>query len=292
MDENYIPHQNLEDPSNIIFNSKKTANSILNNNNAFEDLKQRIKIQNDYIKDIKNEIENSSDEINNIRNNNIGSDAENIKLTIYQKLAIASSQLLKANEQINFLTQENLSLKNIILNKDKIISDFEELSLKSKEKFERLERINNNLKKQLQAGNLGAQKNIDENNNILKTNYNYKKGNNIDDRINEIYDNNINYDLNNYKNIEDKNMDINDNYNYNKSLQLKNNELILTIDNIKKDLEYIENDFQIKLREKDCYIEQLNCELINVYKEYVKLSEILEEYEERILKSMGATPTI
>ena len=91
MDVNYIPHQNLEDPSNIILNSRKAANSILNNNNTFEDLKQKIQLQNDYINNLKNEIDNSSYEIKNNGNNNIGRDTENIKLTIYQKLAIASN---------------------------------------------------------------------------------------------------------------------------------------------------------------------------------------------------------
>ena len=277
MKENYIPHQNLEDPSNIIKNSKKSANNIFNNKNNFEEIKQQIKNQNDYINGLKYELEYSNNDINNIVNN-IGSDTENIKDTIYQKLGIASNELSRANEQIKFLTQENIALKNIIENKDKIISDFEQLSLQTKDKFEKLEQINLNLKKQLQLVNSqGYRKTDDINDNTYNFNYNlnYENNNGIDNNervidINE-YDNN-NFDLNNYRNIEDKNKDLN--YNY---IQIKNNELIYSLNNIKKDLELIENDYQIKLYEKDCYIEQINCELINVYREYVKLSDILEE---------------
>ena len=71
-------------------------------------------------------------------NLNIGGDTENIKFTIYKKLNDVSNQLMQAKEQIKFLSQENASLKNIIANKDKIIADFEELSLQTKYKFEKI----------------------------------------------------------------------------------------------------------------------------------------------------------
>ena len=237
MKENYIPHQNLEDPSNIIKNSKKSANNIFNNNN-FEEIKQQIKNQNDYIIGLKYELEYSNNDINN-NVNKIGSDTENIKYTIYQKLGIASNELSRANEQIKFLTQENIALKNIIENKDKIISDFEQLSLQTKDKFEKLEQINLNLKKQLQLVNSQGYRKTDD---ITDNTYNFNY--------------NLNYENNN---------------------GIDNNELIYSLNNIKKDLELIETDYQIKLKEKDWYIEQINCELINVYREYVKLSDILEE---------------
>ena len=282
MSENYIPHKNLEEPSNIIENSKRTAKTIFNNNNNFEEIKQQIRNQNDYINDLKNELELSDNDIN-INSNNLGNyNTENIKLTIYQQLAIASNQLLKANEHIKFLIQENNSLKKIIENKDKIISDFEQLSLQTKSKFERLEQINNNLKKQLQLLNIRGNKRMDDiNGNIydLKSDFYYQKQKANNQRIiddinnNEIYPN---YIYNNENNNEEQNKCLNSNFN-NFNLQMKNDELIASIINIKKDLESIENDYKINIKEKDCYIEQLNCELINVYKEYVKLSDILEE---------------
>ena len=266
MIEDYIPHQNLEEPSNIIENSKKEASFILNNNN-FKDIKQQIISQNDYINNLKNEIEFSSDEINNI-GNNIGTDEENIKLTIYQKLTIASNQLLKAKEQINYLINENQSLKNIISNKDKIISDY----------------VNINLKKQLDSNKLGNNKNIKENNYNINLNYKTNDNNNDLNEINKVnddinnnnnynYNYNLNYDIKDYQTGQYQDYDKDINYN----LQIRNNELIYSLNNIKKELDQIENDYKIKLKEKDCFIEQLSCELINVYKEYVKLSDILEE---------------
>ena len=280
MIEDYIPHQNLEEPLNIIENSKKEANIILNNNN-FKDIKQQIINQNDYINNLKNEIELSSIDLNNI-GNNFGNDEENIKLTIYQKLTIASNQLLKAKEQINYLIQENQSLKNIISNKDKIISDYEQLVLQSKEKFQKLELININLKEQLDAYKLGNKNNLKENNYNFNLNYKLNDNNNDINEINNIKDDindknnyNINYNKKDYQNCEYTNNDISKDINYN--LQMRNNELLYSLNNIKKELDFIENDYQIKLKEKDSFIEQLSCELINVYKEYVKLSDILEE---------------
>ena len=273
MKENYIPHQNLEDPSNIIANSKNSVGAIFKNNNNFEEIKQQIQNQNDYINDLKNELEFEDDAKNNL--NNIGIyNTENIKLTIHQQLAIASSRLLKANERIKFLTQENNSLKKIIENKDKIISDFEQLSLQFKSKFEKLEQINRNLKHQLQSANIeGYKRTGDINENIydLKPDFYYQKYNSNNQRIIEDINNNDNNNcyMLNYNNNEK----LNSNY----DLQIKNNELLSSLINIKKDLESIEIDYNIKLKEKDCYIEQINCELIYIYQEYVKLSDILEE---------------
>ena len=235
MENDYIPHQNLEDPDRIIANSKLVANDIFaNSTNNFRGLNRSMDDQNDFIDNNNNkEIENNFEQNSNILlNENIGGDAENLKFTIYQKLSDASNQLIQAKEQIKFLTQENSSLKNIIANKDKIISDFEELSLQSKYKFEKMENIIRNLKRQLQQKNI----NIDMNNNDIKI----------------CEENNM---------IEKK----------------RNDELIYNLQNIQDDLDNIENDYQKKLKEKDCCIEQLNCEIINIYQEYIKLSDVLEE---------------
>lgn len=292
MNVDYFPHQNLEDPSNIIEKSKIETNAIFNksNNNHFTNLNQQINDINDYINNVKNEIEFSSNDLNNNLNNNIyDNKTENLQLSIYQKLSLVSNQLLRAKEQIKFLTQENLSLKNIISNKDKIISDFENLTMQFKQKFQKLELINDNLKNQLMSKtskdyieqnilddtNLNFKSKYNINKDILDYNINKNSSNKEDfNNYNSKYNFNYNNDIGEYKKIDDNN----NNKIYNEyELKIKNNELIDNINNIKKDLELIENDYQIQLREKDCYIEQINCELINLYKEYVKLSDILEE---------------
>ena len=254
MNEAYIPHQNLEEPSNIIEDSKRQANALFNEtNNEFIDINhQEIgKYNNNYINNFENNFEYDykyqlDKKLNNINYNN----KNNLNLSESQKVNTTANQLINANEQIIYLTHENISLKNIISNKDKIISNFEDLSLQFKEKFDKLEKINNNLRKQLQLKNLGTDINLS-------------------DKI-----------LNNKYNINDNNIVINDkefNNMNNNNLKLNNEELIYSLNNIKKELEIIENEYQMKLNEKECYIEKLNCEILNIYKEYVKLSDILEE---------------
>ena len=239
-EDEYIPHQNLEDPEHIIANSKLMANDIFaNSTNNFKNLNQSMKDQNDYLNNLNNEIDQNLEQNSNVMNDNlnIGGDTENLKFTIYQKLNDVSSQLLQAKEQIKFLSQENASLKNIIANKDKIISDFEELSLQSKYKFEKMEMIIQNLRQQLQQRGLDS--------------------------------NNIN---NNSGNI-----DMNMNYNGDIREKNRNEEIIYNLQNIQDDLDNIENDYQKKLKEKDVCIDQLNTEIVNIYQEYMKLSDVLQE---------------
>lgn len=125
-------------------------------------------------------------------------------------------------EQIKYLTQENLSLKQRLQNKDKIITDFEILFKQLKEKFIKLDNLNQYLR-----------------NKILnkKENGNYKE-----------------------LNIE-----------YNKK------DLLDSFNNIKDDLNKIENDYYQKLKEKDEIIEKMNKELIYIHNEYKKLSDMLEK---------------
>ena len=68
---------------------------------------------------------------------------------IYKKINKSSLQLFMSLEKVKYLTQENLSLKQIIKNKDKIISDFEQLSKQFKEKFLKMDKINDFLKNKL-----------------------------------------------------------------------------------------------------------------------------------------------
>ena len=231
MEEEYIPHQNLEDPDHIIANSKLIANDIFSNStNNFNNLNKSMKDQNDYLNNLNQQIEENLEHSSEMNENLnlLGGDTDNLKFTIYQKLNDVSNQLLQAKEHIKFLTQENASLKNIIANKDKLITDFEELSLQSKYKFEKMEMINQNLKRQLQQKGM----------------------------------NNNEVNMNNNTEINEKN---------------RNEEIIYNLQNIQEDLDNIETDYQKKLKEKDICIEQLNTEIVNIYKEYMKLSDILEE---------------
>ena len=150
------------------------------------------------------------------------------------------SQLSVAQEEINILRKENSSLKLIISNKDKIIADFENISIQSKEKFEKLVKINFDLKNEL---------------NILKE----KEGSN------QLLQND-NYSLKQQLNKKNE----------------KNKNLINSIKTIKYDLEYIEADFNTKMNEKDNNIEQLNNEIIYIYNEYKKISDVLEKLKNMI----------
>lgn len=84
-----------------------------------------------------------------IFNNATDKNIENIKLSIYSKMSLNSSNLLLALEKINYLTKENNSLKKIINNKDKIISDFEVLFRQFKDKFIKIDNINQTLRNKL-----------------------------------------------------------------------------------------------------------------------------------------------
>ena len=149
-----------------------------------------------------------------------------IDSNIYSKIDKSSSQLFMSLEKVKYLTQENLSLRQIIKNKDKIISDFEQLSKQFKEKFLKMDKINDFLKNKL-------------------LNKNEK----------------ININSNNAK------------------------ELIDSFNNIKKDLNKIENDYNQKLKEKDEIIEKMNTELHYIHNEYKNLSNILEEMNKYIMNS-------
>jgi chromosome segregation ATPase len=149
-----------------------------------------------------------------------------IDSNIYNKIDKSSSQLFMSLEKVKYLTQENLSLKQIIKNKDKIISDFEQLSKQFKEKFLKMDKINDFLKNKL-------------------LNKNEK----------------ININSNNVK------------------------ELIDSFNNIKEDLNKIENDYNQKLKEKDEIIEKMNTELLYIHNEYKNLSNILEEMNKYIMNS-------
>ena len=190
--------------NNIIHNNKlylsKSKSNIINKNKNFS--KYYINIEPSYDKDCI------------------------IDSNIYNKINKSSSQLFMSLEKVKYLTHENLSLKQIIKNKDKIISDFEQLSKQFKEKFLKMDKINDFLKNKL-------------------LNKNEK----------------ININSNNVK------------------------ELIDSFNNIKEDLNKIENDYNQKLKEKDEIIEKMNTELLYIHNEYKNLSNILEEMNKYIMNS-------
>ena len=113
-EEEYIPHQNLEDPDFIIANSKIVANDIFANSNGdFKNVNQSMKDQNDYLNNLNNEIRQNFDQNSNqgIDNINIGGDTEDLKFTIYKKLSDVSNQFYKPKSKLNFCLKKMLLLK-------------------------------------------------------------------------------------------------------------------------------------------------------------------------------------
>ena len=151
-----------------------------------------------------------------ILSSDIDKKVENIKLSIYSKINQNSSNLILSLEKIKYLTQENLSLKQVIKNKDKIISDFETLFRQFKEKFIKMDNINQSLKNKLMGkNNINKEINIEYNKkdllesfNIIKEDLNniendYKKKLKEKDEIIEKMKEELIYIHNEYKNLSD-----------------------------------------------------------------------------------------
>ena len=185
-----------------------------------------------------------------IYDKDIDTKVENIKKSIYSKLSRNSSQLFISLEKIKYLTQENLSLKQIIKNKDKVISDFEVLSRQFKEKFLKMEQINQNLKNRL------------NNNEDINANINGKELN-IDLNKRDLIDtfNKIKQDLNLTEN------------DYNKRLQEKDE----IIEKMNTELIYIYKEY----KNLSDILEQMNNYIMNSdYNELKnKINNLLEEKE-------------
>ena len=151
-----------------------------------------------------------------ILSSDIDKKVENIKLSIYSKINQNSSNLILSLEKIKYLTQENLSLKQVIKNKDKIISDFETLFRQFKGKFIKMDNINQSLKNKLMGkNNINKEINIEYNKkdllesfNIIKEDLNniendYKKKLKEKDEIIEKMKEELIYIHNEYKNLSD-----------------------------------------------------------------------------------------
>ena len=132
-----IPSRKLEDFSDLAINSTKDNK----NNSSKEEFNTKQKEilnypnnnnnNNDYI----SINENNTDDSKNINDN------DNIE-SLYE-------QLIKANEAIQILNQENFNLKQVIENKDSIISEYEETFRKTAQKMLNFQKINENLKNEI-----------------------------------------------------------------------------------------------------------------------------------------------
>ena len=207
----------------------------------------------------------SNYKFNPILNSDIDKKVENIKLSIYSKINQNSSNLLLSLEKIKYLTQENISLKKIINNKDKIISDFEILFRQFKEKFIKMENINQALKNKLLGKN---DMNININNKEL----------NLDDNKNDLIDsfNIIKDDLNKIES------------DYNQKLKEKDE----ILEKMKEELIYIYNEnknLSDVLEKVNNYIMKTNYhELKNKINDLLEEKELLvkqnKQREERIIE--------
>ena len=190
----------------------------------------------------------SNSQIKPVLNKDIDYKVEDIKLSLYSKINKNSSQLLSSLEKIKCLTQENLSLKQRLQNKDQIISDFQLLFQQFKQKFIKLDNINQYLKNKL------ANKNESINYQEISTEFNSKK---------DLLDccNNIKNDI---KRIEND---------YNKKLKEKDE----IIEKMNEELIYIHKEY----KQLSGVIEKMNVFIMNSnYKELKnKINDLLKEKE-------------
>ena len=146
----------LEDSKWKIYNTS--------NNNAFKEKNDKIYNTNSNYNLYKNQYLTNNYKSIPIINNELDNKVENIKLSLYSKINQNSSKLFVSLEKIKYLTKENMSLKQIIKNKDKIILDFESLFHKVKEKFIKLDNINQSLREKLMGrGEITKEINLQDN---------------------------------------------------------------------------------------------------------------------------------
>ena len=215
-------------PKNYFSHSNESKNQIYNNTFDNNLVLDRIK--------------------DNMYNNNLNLNPKN---QLFSQNDQKSYQLTLSLEQIKYLTQENLSLKKIIQNKNKIINDFEILFRQFKERFIKMEKINDSLKYKLM--NNSESINIKLNNKEL--NYDFNKKDLIDSF------NIIKEDLNNIEN------------DYNKRLKEKDD----MIEKMNAELIYVYNEYK-NLSE---ILEKMNMYIMNSdYSELKnKINELLKEKE-------------
>ena len=179
-------------------------------------------------KTFNNESEKNKNSINDIDKINILEDnnnIENIKSSIYSKLDNNSSKFKMLLEKYNYLKKENIHLKQVIKNKDKIISEFGILFQRFKEKFIKLEEINQLLKNKLNNNKIS-------NTNKIEKDYNIKLKEK--DKMLEKMNEELLYMHNEYKNLTNNLEKISTIVNNNKYIELKNK--IIDLSKEKNDL--------------------------------------------------------
>ena len=174
------PLNNNFENNNSYYPVAQRSNNIINNQINFEN-------QNDLLFNLKNQI-NQIDCYNN--GNQSHENVEKIKCSIFDELTLISSQYIAINDKLKHLLQENSSLKNIIKNKDEIISDYEITLQKSTEKLLQLQSINEQLSNYKMINNNCNNCNNCNNNCYSNPNNNYCYG--CDFNCNNISDNNLN----------------------------------------------------------------------------------------------------
>ena len=217
--DDIIHHRKLEDLSDFGINSTKGYADYSSKDKLINKQKKILNYPNN---------NNNEDNINSINNSLDNSKNTNDLESIYE-------QLIQANEVIQILNQENFNLKQTIENKDSIISEYEETFRKTAEKLINFQKINENLKKEI---------------NILRNNNKYNYGKEKE-----------NFDNNQY--------------------------LLDSINDIKNNLGVIEDNYNIKIMEKENIINQLNYNL-QINKDYKnQINNILNQIvcENNILKT-------
>ena len=180
--DDFIPYRKLEEFSHLGINSAKD---------------NIISSKEDYIN-------NQNENINIIDNNLQKTDDANIE-SLYE-------QLIQANERIQFLNQENFNLKQIIENKDSIISEYEDTLGETADKMIKLQNINEKLKNEL---DMLKSNNSIKNEKINKNQYFLDSLNDIKSNLNFIEDN-YNQKIKEKENIISDlhyNLQMNNNYN-------------------------------------------------------------------------------
>ena len=212
---------------------------------------------------------------------------ENIKPSLYTKINQNSSQYQLLLEKYKYLKKENIYLKQVIRNKDKLISDFGILFQQFKDKFIKFEGINRSLRRKLKNHDL---LNKNKNENINKIEYDYNIILNEKDKMLEKMNEEIIYMHNEYKNLTNNIEKVN-NYMHNTDyaeLKGKINDLLREKDYLikqnekreKRIIDLIKKSENEKKEENESINNENNDNLIVTFKnqenEYIKTINMLQ----------------
>ena len=255
-----IPNRKLEEFSDLAINS--TIDNITNSS--------------------KEEFNNKQKEISNYPNNNnnndfisinedIADDSKNINDN--ENIESLYEQLIKANEAIQLLNQENFDLKQVIENKDSIISEYEETFRKTTQKMLNIQKINENLKNEvhiLKQNNYEYQKNKDIKNidNLNNNQYLLNSINDIKNNLGIIEENYIQKISEKEDIINKLNYDLQINYDYKNQVNNLLNQIYCENNDLKTKICCLLKEKEILLNEKE-----------KDHNEIIKLNEILKNID-------------